>query len=184
MGSFEIQTVERDRGLGTAYERFCFYQLMAKWAAEYGVESALEGPVDGMAGIRGVHCVGLAREGVSVVVAVANDATAEIAREVYADARPGGRPAGVQVRVVNPSRVADLPRADLVLVYHALPFVDDWRGYLRSVGALARKVLIVTTCNPDNWGAAALTLVGRERAPGVLEDGDSRASPLGDGTRA
>lgn len=167
MESLGMQTVERDRGLGTAYERFCFYQLMAKWAAEYGVESALEGPVDGMAGVRGVHCVGLARQGVSVLAAVARHTSAAIARDVYDDAVRGGSPSNVEVRVVDPSRAADLPRADLVLVYHALPFVDDWRGYLRTLATRARKVLIVTTCNPDNWGPATLSLLGGARAPAV-----------------
>jgi hypothetical protein len=167
MESLGMQSVDQDRGLGTAYERFCFYQLMDRWAAEYDVESALEGPVDGMAGVRGVHCVGLARRGVSVVATVANDTSAAIARAVYAEATAGVSSPKVEVRVVDPSRAGDLPRADLVLVYHALPFVDDWPAYLRKLGALARKVLVVTTCNPDNWGPATLSLLGRVSAPAV-----------------
>ena len=58
-----------DRGLGTAYAALLLLPAHDRWAAEYDVQSALEGPVDGMAGVRGVHCVGLAREGVSVVAA-------------------------------------------------------------------------------------------------------------------
>jgi hypothetical protein len=167
MESLGTQTIDRDRGLGTAYERWCFYQRMSQWAAEYEVKSALEGPVDGMAGVRGVHCVGLAREGVSVVAAVPSEASAAIARDVYATAAPAGRAPSVDVRVVDPSRVAELPPSDLVLVYHALPFVDDWRTYLRTLGNLARKVLIVATCNPDNWGFTAVSLMGRVKAPDV-----------------
>jgi hypothetical protein len=167
MESLGTQTIDRDRGLGTAYERWCFYQRMSQWAAEYGVQSALEGPVDGMAGVRGVHCVGIAREGVSVVAALPSEASAAIAREVYATAGLPGRAADVDVRVVEPSRVADLPPSDLVLVYHALPFVDDWRTYLRTLGGIARKVLIVATCNPHNWGFTAVSLMGRVKAPEV-----------------
>jgi hypothetical protein len=157
-------TIEHDRGLGTAYERWCFYQLMDKWAAEYGIESAVEGPVDGMAGVRGVHCAGLARKGVRVVTAVPTDESARIARGVYERAAPGST---VDVRVVPPSHAGDLPASDLVLVYHALPFVNDWRAYLRALGTLARKVLIVATCNPQNWGFTAVSLIGRVRAPDV-----------------
>jgi len=159
------QIVEHDRGLGTAYERWCFYQLMQEWAAQYGVESALEGPVDGMAGVRGVHCVGLARQGVRVVSAVTTARSAEIARSVYARAAPR---AMADVRVVSEiATVDELPASDLVVVYHALPFVDDWRGYLRRLAALATKVLVVATCNPKNWGFLAVRLVGRVTAPDV-----------------
>ncbi len=167
MESLGTQTIDRDRGLGTAYERWCFYQRMAGWSAEYGVESALEGPVDGMAGVRGVHCVGLAREGVSVVSALAHADGAVLAREIYEGSLPAGRAGKVDVRVVDPRRVGDLPPSDLVLVYHALPFVDDWRGYLQTLGKLARKVLIVATCNPHNWGFTTVSLMGRVKAPDV-----------------
>ncbi len=149
--------VEHDRGLGTAYERWCFYQLIEKWAAEYGAESMLEGPVDGVAGVRGVHGVGLARAGMKVVVAVPSEACATVAKGVYASAAKGSR---VDVRVVVPAQVAELPPSDLVVAYHAVSFVDDWRGYLAALGKLARKALIVTVCNPQNWGVAAIRLRG------------------------
>jgi hypothetical protein len=167
--------VENDRGLGTAYERWCFYQRMEKWAAEYGVESALEGPVDGMAGVRGVHCAGLARRGVRVVSVVPTPRAAEIARGVYSGVAPG---ANVDVRVAgDEAAVSELPPSDLVLVYHALPFVNDWRTYLRTLGRLARKVLVVATCNPRNWGFTAVSVVGRVRAPDVWRS-ETLAPPL------
>jgi hypothetical protein len=138
---------------------------MESWASEYGVESALEGPVDGMAGIRGVHCAGLARRGVRVVSAVPTARAAEIARGVYDAA---SRTAGVDVRVVaDESAAADLPASDLVLVYHALPFVNDWRVYLRALAKLARKVLVVATCNPLNWGFTAVSWASGSPAPDV-----------------
>jgi hypothetical protein len=165
MNSLATQVIEHDRGLGTAYERWCFYQLMAHWAEDYGVESALEGPVDGMAGVRGVHCAGLARSGVRVVAAVPSEPSAEIARGVYARAAPRGE---ADVRIVSDeTRAMELPTSDLVLVYHALPFVDDWRSYLTRLAKLARKVLVVATCNPNNWGFTAVRLLGRVQAPDV-----------------
>jgi hypothetical protein len=163
MQGLGTQPIDEDRGLGTAYERWCFYQHMAQWAREFGVETALEGPVDGMAGIRGVHCAGLARAGVRVVAAVASDRAATIARGVYAHVAPGAQ---VDVRVVtDEARVGELPASDLVVVYHALPFVDDWRGYLKTMARLARKALVVAACNPDNWGFTAVRWAGRLPAP-------------------
>jgi hypothetical protein len=165
MQGLGTQPIEQDRGLGTAYERWCFYQRMNQWAEEFGVETALEGPVDGMAGVRGVHCAGLARTGIKVVAAVASDRARAIAQGVYERVAPQ---AGVDVRVVSDeARVGELPGSDLVLVYHALPFVDDWKRYLQTMGKLAKKVLVVATCNPHNWGFTAVSWIGGVKAPDV-----------------
>jgi hypothetical protein len=167
LDALATQVIEHDRGLGTAYERWCFYQLVEKWAVEYGAESALEGPVDGMAGVSGVHLVGLARRGLGVTSALPSEEKARIARAVYA--RAGA--AGAEVRVLtDPRRAAEeLPPSDLVIAYHSLPLVDDWRAYLRAIAKLARKALVVTVCNPDNWGVAAIRLAGRLRKRSDLE---------------
>lgn len=154
--------VPEDRGLGTAYERYCFYQLLESWAAQFEVESFLEGPVDGMAGVAGVHGVGLARRGVKVVSAVPTEEHARVARGVYATA---SAPAQV---VIAGEDLAGLPVSDMVVCYHALSFVGDWRAYLKQVAALARKVLVVTVCNPDNWGVSVVRGLARLRGvPGM-----------------
>jgi hypothetical protein len=173
MDALATQRIEHDRGLGTAYERWCFYQRVEGWADEYGVESALEGPLDGMAGVSGVHLVGLARRGVAVTSAVPTEDKARIARGVYerAGTVAMASPRAVDVRVVpDVARVGEvLSPADLVIAYHALPLIDDWRGYLRAVAKLARKLLVVTVCNPDNWGVAAIRFAGRLRGRRDLE---------------
>jgi hypothetical protein len=162
------QLIQHDRGLGTAYERWCFYQLVDRWAAEYDATSALEGPVDGMAGVGGVHLAGLARRGVRTTSALPTPEKAAVARAVYERAGAGS---SVDVRVVaDPMRAADeLPASDLVVAYHALTLVDDFRAYVRMIAKLARKVLIVTVCNPQNWGVAAIRLAGRLRGLRGLE---------------
>src|ERR1700689_4264273 len=135
MDPLATQLIEHDRGLGTAYERWCFYQLVEEWARRFDVATALEGPVDGMAGVSGVHLVGLARRGLHVTTASLREDKAHLSRAVYARA---GAAEHVEVRVVgDTARVAaELPPADLVIVYHALPLVDDWRGYLRAMASL------------------------------------------------
>ncbi len=171
MEPLATQLIDRDRGLGTAYERWCFMQRLDAWATEYGAETALEGPVDGMAGISGVHLAGLARRGLRVTSASLTSEKARLAGEVYASA--GGPVSDVRV-VADPMRAADeLPPADLVLAYHALPLVDDWRAYLRVLARLARKVLVVTVCNPDNWGVAMIRAAGRLRGRRDLEAPES-----------
>jgi hypothetical protein len=156
-----------DRCLGTAYERWHFYRLLDAWADRYGIESVLEGPVDGMAGVPGVHGVGLARRGVPVVAVVPSEEQAAVTRAIYARCGAGG---SAEVRVATDAAdTSRLPRADLVIAYHALSFVGDWRAHLASVARLAKKLVVVTTCNPDNWGVAILRDVGRLRGIAGLE---------------
>jgi hypothetical protein len=150
-----------DRGLGTAYERYCFYQRMESWAARYGVESLLEGPVDGMAGIGGVHGVGYARRGLPVVSAHLSAASAERARDIYSAAAPN---ATVEFPVLPSVRfISSLPAADMVVCYHAVAFIDDAREFLAALAGRARKVMVVTVCNPGNWGVSLLQGLGRLR---------------------
>ncbi|HSQ67717.1 MAG TPA: hypothetical protein VLM85_31115 [Polyangiaceae bacterium] len=161
MDALATQDIEEDRGLGSAYERYCFYQLVERWAGRYEVKTALEGPLDGMAGVSGVHCVGLARRGIHVTAATATDYKATRARAIY-DAAGGGE--NVDIRVVtDPSCAGELPPSDMVIAYHSLSLVDDWRAYLRIIARLARKVLVVTVCNPKNWGVEAIRLAARLR---------------------
>lgn len=162
--------VEHDRGLGTAYERYCFYQLLEKWAQDYEVETLLEGPVDGMAGVAGVHGVGLARRGVKVVSALPTAEHARIAKAVY---DTSGAPVETVVSADDPASFEKLPKSDMVITYHALSFVDDWRAYLRAAAARARKVLVVTVCNPDNWGVSVVRAFGRLRGVRGVEAPES-----------
>jgi hypothetical protein len=180
MNPLATQLITHDRGLGTAYERYCFYQLVDRWAREYDVATMLEGPVDGMAGVAGVHGVGLARRGIKVVAAVTTEEKARVARAVYERGMTGQSPASgdwrganVDVRVVaDPMRASELAPADLVIAYHALPLVDDWRAYLAVVAKLAKKAFVVTVCNPHNWGVSAIQFVGRLRGIRGLDPPD------------
>ncbi len=156
--------VREDRGLGTAYERYCFYQRMTAWAEQYEVRTLLEGPIDGMAGVGGVHGVGLARSGIEVVSAVPTPAHADVARGVYARAD-----AKASVVVAGYDEIEKLPLSDMVLCYHAFELVPDWRMHLRRVAKLARKVLVVTVCNPDNWGVALIRSIARLRGVRGME---------------
>lgn len=154
--------IEHDRGLGTAYERYCFYQLLDAWARRLDVKSFVEGPVDGMAGVPSVYGVGLAIRGVAVTSTVTSEEQGRVVREIYA-----GAGATADVRVVDPGDVANaLPKADMVLTYHALSMVPDWRRYLQAVAGRATKGLVVAVCNPQNWGVSLVRLLGRLQGKG------------------
>lgn len=164
------ETIDADRGLGSAYERYYFYELLDRWHRELGAKTFLEGPLDGMAGVPGVHGVGLARRGASVISVVRTEAQAAITRAVYRRAAPSGN---VEVRVLpNLDDMESLPEADLVLAYHALEFVPDWRAFIERVAKRAQKGFVITTCNPDNWGVEIIRSVGKLRGIQGLEPPD------------
>jgi hypothetical protein len=138
--------VTEDRGLGVAHERCSLYQRLDTWARTYEIDSMLEGPLDGVDGIAGVHGLGLARRGVNVVAAVPSDEHARLVRDVYAGCGATGEPL-----VLGQADLPALPRADLVLCYRALDLAADWRSYLAEMAKLARKVVVVVVGNPHNW---------------------------------
>ncbi|HQR44983.1 MAG TPA: hypothetical protein PLB02_05125 [Thermoanaerobaculia bacterium] len=136
----------RDVGLGTAYERWAVYALLTKWLAPLGTSTALEGPVDGMAGIPGLHLLPAAVGGARVTVVVPDSEAADVVRGVY---RTVGVEDRLEVRVAS-----DWPdgRWDVVLTYNALPSVPDWKGYLGEAARRAGRRLLVSVTHPASYG--------------------------------
>jgi hypothetical protein len=163
-------TARADHGLSTAHERLCIYRWLGAWAKEYGATTALEGPLDGFAGIRGVHCAGLASTDIKVVSAVTNDDAAQVAKNVYARAAPSG---SVDIRVVPETTDLShfLPPSDLVVTCDALALVHDWKTYLQSLRQLTNKVLVVVVRNPQFLGvmSGGTSSYSTDRATGGIE---------------
>jgi hypothetical protein len=152
---------EQDVGLGTAYERLAIYALFDRWLERRPVETALEGPVDGMAGIAGLHLIGRARHGTRVRVELTDADALERVRGVYAHLGLSERLETAVQSAAEPGRT----RADLVLTYNALPLVDDWKGYLDRVWARCDRYLLVSITSPFSYG------VGIRKAMRLLERG-------------
>jgi hypothetical protein len=139
-----------DWGLGTAYERVAVYRLMDEWLAPRGLGDLFEGPIDGMAGIPGLHGLGLARRGVSVEVGLSDEAALANVRAIYESLGLGNR---LRTRFCDPE--ARLPEEswDAVIIYNAFPLIDDWRGLLDRVGRASRRWVVVAVTNPVSYGA-------------------------------
>lgn len=141
-------------------ERRAFEALLDAWAAQFDVETMLEGPIDGVDGPGGVHGVSLARRGVKVVAAVPSEAHAANVREIYAREASD---CDVVVTGTSAEGFAELPRSDMVVSYEALGHVPDWRQYLVDLAKLARNVMVVVVRNPDHWSVKAADAVARLR---------------------
>jgi hypothetical protein len=169
--------IEADVGLGTAYERLAVYALLDRWFAGVGLRSALEGPVDGMAGMPGLHLIGLARQGVNVTVALPHMRALGIVRRTY-------RLLGIEERLTTlcAADPGEIPgRFDLVLTYNALPLVVQWRSYLTRLAALVARTLLVSVTNPSSYGVMLRRLqrtLEPRRTPELFDHPSTRNSEL------
>lgn len=137
-----------DVGLGTAYERLAVYRLLDRWFPGRPPRAALEGPVDGMAGIPGLHLLGLARRGAEVTVALPEAEALSGVEAVYRAAGARERLRAVQVG----ARQMPEGRFELVLSYNALPLEPDWRACLKAIARLSDRYLLVAVTNPGSYG--------------------------------
>lgn len=133
---------EIDSGLGTAYERQAILGLLDRWVPAAKGLAVLEGPGDGMAGIHGVHALGLARQGARVTVALDSARALDLVNEAYAAA--GARDAVETLEAVDPARLAPR-RWDVGICFNVLPLREDWRDYLRALAARVDRLIVVVT---------------------------------------
>ena len=137
-----------DVGLGTAYERFAIYRLMEKWFGSRNIRTACEGPLDGMAGIPGLHLLGLARHGVKVTVFARSEEVAECVRAVY---RLVAADQNLETRVLADQEIPH-GKYDLLVSYNALPVASDWERHLEQLANVKAGLLMVALTNPASYG--------------------------------
>jgi hypothetical protein len=139
---------EKDLGLGTAYERVAIYRLFDRWADGRTIRTACEGPIDGMAGMPGLHLLGLAHQGVSATVYCPDDGALARVRALY-------RGQGVERRLTTRRLDADaIPddAFDVLVSYNALPYVHDWRDHLARLFRARARWFFVVVSNPVSYG--------------------------------
>jgi hypothetical protein len=148
MSTGAAPVAKKDLGLGTAYERVAIYRLFDRWSEGLQVASACEGPIDGMAGMPGLHLLAFARRGVDVTVCLSDEDALARVRALYGHQ-------GVASRLSTRVLAADaIPggRFDVLVSYNALPYVDDWRGYLRRLLEADARWFFIVVSNPVSYG--------------------------------
>jgi hypothetical protein len=138
-----------DVGLGTAYERVAVYRLFDRWFAGRPIATAFEGPIDNMAGIPGMHLVGLARRGTRVTVGLGQQRWLDNVRAIYRTLEVDKE---LETRLVQPADALPSKAYDLTLTYNALPVVEDWRTLLERVAHASKRWLVVALTNPSSYG--------------------------------
>jgi SAM-dependent methyltransferase len=132
--AWEKYLTDWDEGLGVVYERFILNDYLDKLVDDYQIETVLEAPLYGMAGVSGINSVRLAERGCAVTLV---------------DGHPG-RLAGVAkiwAALKLPARFVLSPH------FTVLPFPDksfdlawEWAGlwYLPNAAALLRELVRVS----------------------------------------
>jgi hypothetical protein len=145
-----------DVGLGTAYERVAIYRVLDEWFAGKPIATAFEGPLDNMAGIPGLHLIGLAQRGARVTVALGDARALSNVEGVYATRGLRDR---LETRLLAPSDALAERAYDVALSYNVLPLVPDWRSFLARVARTSKRWLVVALTNPRTYGASVRRLL-------------------------
>lgn len=136
-----------NEGLGLVYERFVLNDLLDRLRLRYAVDSVLEAPIYGMAGVSGINSVALAVAGCAVtLVDVDADRLEDIGR-VWDEL-------GLTAHLVCHTDMAHLPFADasqdLVWNHAALWHIGDKaEALLSEMARVARRGVLVAM--PNHW---------------------------------
>ncbi len=145
-----MPAVEKDTGLGTTYERVAVARLLGRLADRYEIGSVLEGPTDGITGIRGLNSVPLAQRGAEVEVVLGDPDEAALAARAWERLGLGGR---VAVRTSREGRLDAQPRSfDLVWNFNSLPQVSSPGALLDEMCEASREYVMVFVSNTWNYG--------------------------------
>jgi SAM-dependent methyltransferase len=133
-----------NEGLGLVYERFVLNNFLQVLREEYHIESVLEAPLFGMAGVSGINSVGLAQSGASVTVVDDHAERLAAVERIWDEL-------DLPARFVKHDDWAQLPfpdRAfDLAWNWAALWYLADPAALLRELARVSGRVVFAAMPN-------------------------------------
>lgn len=133
-----------NEGLGLVYERLVLNDFLDRICERHGIQTALEAPIFGMAGVSGINSVRLAQRGAAVTL-IDNHPTRlfEIER-IWSEL-------GLQANFVCHSDFAHLPfpdnSFDLTWEWAALWYLPNAEALLKELARISRKLVFVAMPN-------------------------------------
>ncbi len=145
-----MPAVDRDTGLGTTYERIAVARLLDRLAARYRLDRVLEGPTDGITGIRGLNSVPLAQRGATVELLLGDADEVALARRVWERLGLSDR---LTARHSADRTLGVEPRSyDLVWNFNSLPQVENPEGLIDEMCEASSRHVLVFVGNARNYG--------------------------------
>jgi hypothetical protein len=142
-----MTVAEFDSGLGTCYERNALYALLERLAGELKIQSSLEGPCDGIAGVIGVNSIALARCGVRTAVVLPSVEQIDYARCFFEEEHCGSFVDFICAQELAPGRLYDL-----VWNFNCLPQCRDYEAVLRQMAQCSGRYVLAFVPNTRNYG--------------------------------
>jgi len=136
-----------NEGLGLVYERFVLNDFLEGLRQRYRIQSVLEAPLYGMAGVSGINDVALARQGVAVTMVDDNEERLQGVRRIWE------QDLQLPVNLVHtpPDRWHALPFADrsfdLTWQWAGLWYIENPAGLLRELVRTSRNLVFVAMPN-------------------------------------
>ncbi len=138
-----------NEGLGLVYERLVLNDYLERIAHQYHIQSVLEAPVYGMAGVSGINSVALARRGCAVTLVDDNsERLAGIKRiwhEINLDARFVAHPNFAQLPFPDAS-------FDLAWEWAGLWYLADAEKLIRELARVSRNLVFIAMPNRAQVG--------------------------------
>ncbi|MER2598652.1 MAG: class I SAM-dependent methyltransferase [Caldilineales bacterium] len=135
-----------NEGLGLVYERFVLNDFLLALRTRHGIETVLEAPLYGMAGVSGINSVALAEAGCQVTLVDDNAVRLAGVERIWEEL-------GLPVNLVRVDDWARLPfpdnTFDLAWEWAGLWYLPDAAGLLAELARVSRKLVFVAM--PNRW---------------------------------
>lgn len=135
-----------NEGLGVVYERIVLNEYLLRLREKYRLETVLEAPLYGMAGVSGINSVPLAQAGCQVTLLDENAERLSGIRRIWGELTLDNR-----ATFVHQPDLQRLPfddhSFDLVWAWAALWYLPDASHWLREMARVARRVVFVAMPN-------------------------------------
>ncbi len=136
-----------NEGLGLVYERFVLNDFLADLAQRHHVQSVLEAPLYGMAGVSGINDVVFARTGIPVTAVDDTPARLDGVRRIWQD----DLRLPIDLVEIAPNQWSRLPfpdaHFDLAWQWAGLWYIQDPAGLLRELARTSRNLVFVAMPN-------------------------------------
>jgi len=138
-----------NEGLGLVYERFVLNDFLMELVKDYGVQTVLEAPLFGMAGVSGINSVAMAQAGCHVTLVDDNPERLNGVRRIWGELELEGR----FVKVDDWSQLPfDNRSFDLCWEWAGLWYLDDPSALLQELVRTSRRLVFVAMPNRAQIG--------------------------------
>lgn len=137
-----------DTGLGTTFERISLNKYFSHLIVKYPIETVLEGPTDGIKGIKGINSILLARLGARVTLILPSKEALEYASSIW-------ERAGVKGTFLFQDHLrldVEEHSFDLVWNFSSLPQVEDYNATIDAMIKASRRFVMIFVSNTKNYG--------------------------------